>query len=253
MPLSRASAKPSQEWGYHTLMATGYSARSMRDDESAQPAPTRLPTDTDDGMLLIISGPSGVGKTTITRAVERAIPGAVFSVSATTRPRSSVDVDGVDYHFLSNEQFQERVQAKAFLEHAEFAGNYYGTLRDPVDANLARGRLMILEIDVQGAINVKKQMPEAFALFILPPDEHTLLDRLRARKRESEETIQRRFKEAQREIATARNCGAYDAFLVNDDLTQAIDEAIALVNNERAARREARTDASTCRSTPPRH
>lgn len=226
-------------------------------DEHAKPTgPQRLPTDTDDGMLLIISGPSGVGKTTITRAVERAIPGAVFSISATTRPCSPVDVDGVDYHFLSRAEFQNRIDAQAFLEHAEFAGNWYGTLREPVEANLARGRLMILEIDVQGAINVKRQMPHAFALFILPPDEQTLLDRLRARKRESEETIQRRFKEAQREIATARSCGAYDRFLINDDLEQAIAEAIALVTGERAARKARRSGCccggTTCRSSSPR-
>ena len=201
----------------------------------------RLPTDTDDGMLLIISGPSGVGKTTITRAVERAIPGAVFSISATTRPCSPVDVDGVDYHFMSNEAFQERIEAGAFLEHAEFAGNWYGTLREPVEANLQRGRLMILEIDVQGAINVKREMPEAFAIFIMPPGEQTLLDRLRSRKREPEETIQRRFQEAQREIATAQDCGAYDAFLVNDDLGQAIEEAVDLVKRERARRARPRT------------
>ncbi len=225
----------------------------MQDDVSAQSGPPRLPTDTDDGMLLIISGPSGVGKTTITRAVERSIPGAVFSVSATTRPRTRVDVDGVDYHFRTDEQFQAHIDATDFLEHARYAGNWYGTLRDPVIANLARGRLMILEIDVQGAINVKRQMPEAFALFILPPDEQTLLDRLRSRKREPEETILRRFKEAQREIETARSCGAYDAFLVNDSLTKALDEAIELVNNERASRREAKKNTSTCRSTPPRH
>ncbi|MCA9293290.1 MAG: guanylate kinase [Phycisphaerales bacterium] len=223
-------------------------------NDAVNPAGERLPTDTDDGMLLIISGPSGVGKTTITRAVERAIPGAVFSISATTRPCSPVDVDGVDYHFLTKEAFQHRIDAQAFLEYAEFAGNWYGTLREPVEANLARGRLMILEIDVQGAISVKKQMPEAFALFILPPDEQTLLDRLRSRKRESEETIQRRFNEAQREIATARSCGAYDTFLVNDDLDQAIEQAIALVTNERAARKARRSSCccggATCHSTP---
>lgn len=194
----------------------------------------RLPTDTDNGMLLIISGPSGVGKTTITRAIERSIPDAVFSVSATTRPRTSVDVDGVDYQFVTKEEFERKVRAGEFLEHAVYAGNSYGTLRGPVEAQLARGRLMILEIDVQGAKQVKAKMPRAFAIFIMPPSEEELLKRLRERKRESEEAIQRRFQIAREEMAEARRCGAYDAFIVNDNLDRAIAEAIELVKKARA-------------------
>jgi guanylate kinase len=196
----------------------------------------RLPTDTDNGMLLVISGPSGVGKTTITRAIERSIPDAVFSVSATTRPPTDVDVEGVDYHFLSDEEFTRREDAGEFLESATFAGNRYGTLREPVDAQLARGRLMILEIDVQGAVSVRRSVPAMFGLFILPPSEQTLLERLRARRREPEEVIQRRFAEARREIAQAKESGVYDAFVVNDDLEHAIDEALRLVREARAAR-----------------
>lgn len=197
----------------------------------------RLPTDTEDGLLLVISGPSGVGKTTITRAVERSIPGAVFSVSATTRPFTDLDVDGVDYHFISREEFERREKAGEFLETAEYAGNRYGTLRGPVETQLARGRLMILEIDVQGAKQVKARMPGAFCLFILPPSEQALLDRLRSRKREPEETIQRRFRIAQQEIAEARRCGVYDKFIVNDDLQRAIEEAVEAVKSERERRR----------------
>jgi guanylate kinase len=201
------------------------------------PAGHRLPTDTEGGMLLVISGPSGVGKTTITRAIERTIPGAVFSVSATTRPKSDADVEGVDYEFLSDRQFDRRVAAGEFLEHAVYAGNKYGTLRAPVEAQLARGRLVILEIDVQGARQVKAALPDAYALFILPPSEETLLERLRGRKREAEDVIQRRFEIAKREIAEARTCGAYDAFVINDDLDTAIREALELVNVRRAPRR----------------
>lgn len=193
-----------------------------------------LPSDTDQGMLLVISGPSGVGKTTITRAIERRIPDAVFSVSATTRPKSDADVNGVDYHFLSRDEFDERERRGEFIETAEFAGNKYGTLREPVVAQLERGRLMILEIDVQGAINVKHAFPDMLGVFILPPDEPTLLERLRARKREDESVIQRRFAEARREIATAKTCGAYDHFVVNDELARAIDEAVRLVSARRA-------------------
>ncbi len=204
----------------------------------------RLPTDTDDGMLLVISGPSGVGKTTITRAIERSIPDAIFSVSATTRPRTEADVEGVDYTFHTVDEFQRRAAAGEFLEHAVYAGNHYGTLRQPVDAQLARGRLVILEIDVQGAKQVKEQMPEAFAVFILPPSEETLLDRLRARKRESEEIIQRRYEAARAEIAEARTCGAYDAFIVNDQLDDAIAEAMQLVRSTRIRSGDA-TDSNT--------
>jgi guanylate kinase len=197
----------------------------------------RLASDTDDGMLLVISGPSGVGKTTITRAVERSIADAVFSVSATTRPRTDADVDGVDYHFLSEDEFSRREAAGDFIETAMFAGNRYGTLREPVAAQLERGRLMILEIDVQGAINLKRAMPSMFGLFILPPNEEALLERLRARRREDEATIQKRFAEAKREIATARACGAYDAFVVNDDLERTIGEAVELITTARRSRR----------------
>ena len=199
--------------------------------------PHRLATDTDNGMLLIISGPSGVGKTTITRAIERSIPDAVFSVSATTRPRTDVDVDGVDYHFIGEEEFKRREAAGEFLETAVYAGNRYGTLRGPVEAQLARGRLMILEIDVQGAKNVKAKKPDAFAVFIEPPSEEALLERLRSRKREAEEVIQRRYELGKHEIAEAHQCGAYDVFLVNDNLDKTIELAIRTVRERRSGKR----------------
>lgn len=212
-------------------------------DPAHSPDRHRLPTDTDDGLLLIISGPSGVGKTTITRAVERSIPGAVFSVSATTRPQTAADVEGVDYHFISDAEFDRLVAENAFLEWANVFGKRYGTLRGWVDEQLVRGRLVILEIDVQGAINVKKQMPSAFAVFVLPPDEEALLNRLRSRKREGEDGIQRRFAEARREIAQASTCGVYDAFVTNCNLDRAIGEALGLVKGELDRRRKLRREA----------
>lgn len=193
----------------------------------------RLPTDTDDGLLLIISGPSGVGKTTITRGVERGIAGSVFSVSATTRPKTAADVEGVDYHFVDDAEFDRMAASQAFLEWANVFGKRYGTPRAWVEEQLTRGRLVILEIDVEGAKQVKRKMPQAFAVFILPPSEEELLNRLRARKREPEEQIQRRFAEATREIAEARACGSYDAFIVNQDVERAIGQAIELVNKRR--------------------
>jgi len=187
------------------------------------------------GMLLIISGPSGVGKTTITRAVEAQIPGSVFSVSVTTRPKTAADQEGVDYFFVDDERFDRMVEHDELLEHANVFGKKYGTPSAWVDDQLDQGRMVILEIDVQGAEQVKAKRPGAFALFIEPPSEDVLLERLRARKREDEATIQRRFAEAKREIERARMGGVYDAFLVNLDLNQAIAGAAKLVGQARAA------------------
>lgn len=187
-------------------------------------------TDAPRGLLLIISGPSGAGKTTITRAVEKHFPGAHFSVSATTRPRTAADRDGVDYRFLTDAEFDTLVDRKEFIESATYAGHRYGTPRSPVEAALADGRIAILEIDVQGAMIVKDEFHEALALFILPPSDAALLQRLRDRRREPEDAILRRFRIAQKEIATAHTCGVYDHFIVNDNLDRAIADAIGYVN-----------------------
>lgn len=209
----------------------------MSPESDPNSAAHRLATDTDDGMLLIISGPSGVGKTTITRGVERSIPDAVFSVSCTTRPCSGIDVEGVDYHFVSDEEFERMKAAGQFLETAGIYGKKYGTPRLFVEEQLRRGRMVILEIDVQGAINVKRQIPDAFALFVLPPSEAALLERLRSRKREDEATIQRRFAAARQEIEAAKASGVYNVFLTNEKVEQCIEQAIELVKAERARRR----------------
>lgn len=194
----------------------------------------RLPTDTDDGLLVVMSGPSGVGKTTIARAVDRAIPDALFSVSATTRAQTAADVEGVDYHFVSEDEFRAMVARDEFLEWAEVFGRLYGTPRAWVDEQLRRGRVVICDIDVEGARQIKAKMPDALTLFVLPPSEDELLERLRARKREGEEAIQRRFAEAKREIAAARASGVYEQFLVNEDLEASIAQALALVTNARS-------------------
>ena len=199
--------------------------------------PRSLPTDTPNGLLLIISGPSGVGKTTITRGVERSIADSVFSVSATTRAKTDADVEGVDYHFVTDHEFDRLIADGELLEWADVFGKRYGTPRGWVLEQLRRGRLVILEIDVEGARQVKAKVPEAFALFVLPPSEETLLQRLRDRKRESEEAIQKRFAEAKREIATAKADGFYDLFIINDDLHRATAEALVAVEARRSARR----------------
>lgn len=197
----------------------------------------RLPTDTDDGMVVIISGPSGVGKTTITRGIERSIPDAVFSVSWTTRPSSGIDVEGVDYHFATDDEFEAMRDRGEFLETAGVYGKKYGTPKGWVFEQLKRGRLVILEIDVVGAINVKKQIPDAFAIFVLPPSEETLLERLRGRKRENEAAIQKRFAQAKAEIGHAQTCGVYDLFLTNEHLDHALGKAIKAIGLERERRR----------------
>jgi guanylate kinase len=197
----------------------------------------RLPTDTDDGLLLIISGPSGVGKTTITRGVERGIADAVFSVSCTTRPKTDADVEGVDYHFVDDATFEQMKAEGQFIETAGIYGKKYGTPKAWVLEQLRRGRLVILEIDVEGAKQVKAQIPGAFAIFVLPPSEHALLDRLQSRKRESEAAIMKRFSAAQSEIDNARTCELYDVFIVNENVEPAIAQAISAVQERRARRR----------------
>ncbi|MFG0250446.1 MAG: guanylate kinase [Phycisphaeraceae bacterium JB051] len=183
------------------------------------------------GMLLIISGPSGVGKTTITREVIKQL-NAQFSVSMTTRPQTASDTNGLDYQFVTEEEFKSHIANNDLLEWANVFGNYYGTPRKPVDTALSSGQIMILEIDVQGAIDVKKNMPEAFGVFILPPHENVLLERLRARAREDESIIQKRFQKAKDEITMAKESDAYNVFVVNDVLEDAIKQIVDTVNVE---------------------
>jgi guanylate kinase len=181
------------------------------------------------GLLLVVSGPSGVGKTTIVHEVIRRL-GGEFSVSATTRARTERERDGVDYHFVDQTTFQRWIDEGRFLEFAQvFGRSWYGTLQDQVEQALGEGKLIVLDIDVQGARSVKQRMPRAFTVFVLPPDEDTLLKRLHARGREDEAAIERRFAEAKTEIDFARTSGVYDAFVVNDDLELAIDQLCDLV------------------------
>jgi guanylate kinase len=188
----------------------------------------------DRGLLLVLSGPSGVGKTTITRVVRERIADAVFSISATTRPRTSGEAEGVDYFFLTEDEFKARIAADAFLEYASYAGHWYGTLRDQVERALADGKLIMLDIDVQGARQVREHMPEMLGVFIMPPSEDELLERLRHRRREDEAAIQKRFAQAKREIAEAQEAGLYDALIVNDDLDRAVGEVLRLIKERRA-------------------
>lgn len=185
------------------------------------------------GLLLVLSGPSGVGKTTIAHRILDRFEG-IFSVSATTRPRGQSEQDGEDYLFVTNQRFDELRGEGAFLESAEVFGKHaYGTLRQPVEDQLVAGKLVILDIDVQGAVQVRETMPEAFMLFILPPSDDELRRRLESRGRDEPEAIERRFAEAQHEIKQAMTRDLYDAFVTNVDLDQAVKEACELVEARR--------------------
>ena len=189
------------------------------------------------GLLVILSGPSGVGKSTITQAVRERL-NAALSISMTTRDQRTGEEDGVNYHFVNQKHFKQEVMLGNMLEYAEVYGNFYGTPKEPVTEVLADGGVMLLEIDVKGACQVKAKMPKGFAIFINPPSEETLLTRLRGRGREGEEIIQKRYAAARKEMAEAKECGAYDVFVVNDDLEKAIGEICGLIEAKRGGGRK---------------
>jgi len=171
------------------------------------------------GVLFVISGPSGVGKGTINkRLFEEFGEKVAYSVSATTRGPREGEVDGREYFFISRQEFENRIANNEFLEHAEYAGNCYGTPRSYVLSLLGRGVSVILEIDVQGAMQVKRRMPESVSVFILPPSFEELESRLRGRGTETPEKIETRLAAARREIEMAP---AYDYRIVNDDIDAA--------------------------------
>lgn len=186
------------------------------------------------GLLVVVSGPSGVGKTTITNELVKKLR-AVFSVSMTTRPKTAADTEGFDYYFVDVPRFQAAIENGDLLEWAKVFDNYYGTPRQPVTDNLAAGRDVILEIDVNGGEQIKKAYPRAVTIFVLPPSEEELLHRLRHRGREDEARIQRRFAEAKREMAQAKGNHAYDHFIVNVKLDDAVQEACQIVQQYRSS------------------
>ncbi len=179
------------------------------------------------GKLIVISAPSGSGKTTIARAIMQKYPGMLFSVSATTRTPRAGEVNGKDYFFLSKEEFQRRVQAGDLVEWEEIYGNYYGTLKSEIDRALNRGAIMLFDVDVKGALSIKRVFPDdSLLIFIKPPSFEVLRDRLLGRKTEDDATIRRRLDRVPMELEKGSH---FDWQVVNDDLQTAINNVDEII------------------------
>ncbi len=186
------------------------------------------------GMLIVVSGPSGAGKGTICQAYCQRHPEVFLSVSATTRSPRQGEQEGVHYYFYSKQEFQRMIQENELLEWAQYCGHYYGTPRKYVIQALEQGRDVILEIEVQGALNVQKQFEGGVYVFVLPPGPEILANRLRGRKTESEEVVAQRLNRAMSELVLLGN---YDYVLENDSLDEAVDDLERIVRAERMSRR----------------
>jgi guanylate kinase len=191
------------------------------------------------GKLVVITGPSGVGKSTIVREAIRRT-GAKLSVSATTRPPRTGEADGRDYHFVDRPAFDGMVDRGELLEWAEVFGERYGTPCEPVERALAAGRTIILEIDVQGALQVHEKMPDSTFILIVPPSEAELSRRLRSRGSEDEQAVSRRLAEAQVEVDAARKSGLFEHEVANDVLAEAIERVVEIVGGGGLARGQER-------------
>lgn len=187
--------------------------------------------------LLILSSPSGTGKTTITKALLAARDDLGFSVSATTRSPRAGEADGVDYHFLTPGEFERRRMTGAFLEWAEYGGQRYGTLSSEVERVLAQGRHVILDIEVQGARQVRERRTDVVSIFVLPPSVEELVARLGGRGTDRSDELEQRLRRAVDELGEAHH---YDYLVVNEDRTQAVAEVAAIIDAEsRRTRRQA--------------
>ena len=186
------------------------------------------------GLLIVLVGPSGVGKSTISRRLEKELQ-VSYTVSVTTRPKEPGEEEqGKKYEHIDKLEFFRRLDSDQYLEYAQVYGNYYATPKHPALDYLAQGRDVLLEIDVQGALQVRYHYPEALLIFILPPDEPTLLQRLTDRARDTDEDINKRFRAAKREIHMAKGSRAFDTMVINDSLDRAVEEIAKIIRHKRA-------------------
>ncbi|MEL6552172.1 MAG: guanylate kinase [Cyanobacteria bacterium J06621_11] len=203
-------------------------------------------SDNSQGQLIVISGPSGVGKGTLIKRLRQQRPDLQLSVSATTRQPRSNEVDGEHYYFVSKEQFQKMVERGDLLEWAEFAGNCYGTPKAPIEIAIAQGKRVILEIELLGARQVRENFPAAKQIFIAPPDEKALEERIRSRGQETEAAIAKRLQQAKVELAAAHE---FDVKIVNDSLENALSEIETAIDGTTTTRTITTKTTTTERTT----
>jgi guanylate kinase len=180
-----------------------------------------------EGKVVIVSGPSGVGKSTICKEVVKRLKNVYLNISVTTRPRGGSEVDGRDYWFISREEFQRRIDKGLLLEYAEVFGNLYGTPKDKLEDALRAGKVAVLEIDVQGAQQAKTIYPDAVTIFILAPTQQELAERMNSRGRDRAEEAEKRLGGASIEIAAGLQ--HYQYMVINDDLQQAVNEVVQII------------------------
>jgi guanylate kinase len=189
------------------------------------------------GFLFVLSGPSGAGKGTLVERLMAVRPECVFSISSTTRPRRNVEQDGIQYEFVTREEFERRRAGGTFLEWAEVHGHLYGTPARFVDEQLARGKVVVLDVDVQGGASVRRARPDAVSVFIYPPSVASLRERLLGRHTDSPEVVETRLGNAPGELAQWVH---YDYLVLNEDLEQAVSRLIAILDAERSRVRRLR-------------
>jgi guanylate kinase len=189
------------------------------------------------GRLVVVAAPSGAGKTSLVRALMEREPGLRFSISYTTRPQRPTEVHGRDYFFVSKDEFKAMVRRGEFLEHAQVFDNYYGTTRGQVEASLAAGQDLILEIDWQGAQQIRRALPECRSIFILPPSCDELERRLRGRGTDAEDVIQRRLRDAATDMT---HWSEFDYVVVNEDFERAVGDLHAIAQGRGDASRRGR-------------
>ncbi len=185
-----------------------------------------MPSSSSRGRLFVIAAPSGAGKTSLVKALLERKPELHVSVSYTTRAKRATEADGREYHFVTREEFERLEVQGQFLEHAEVFDNLYGTGRGPVETELARGNNVVLEIDWQGARQVRKSLPECVTIFILPPSRESLEQRLRSRRTDSDEIIARRLRDA---VGDMSHWNEFDYVVVNEDFKRAVTDLIRIV------------------------